>query len=264
MKEITKKAATNISSELIKIKQGKTITTSLEVAWVFGKRHDNVLRDIKNLGCSEEFSLLNFEESSYINEQNKEQPMVEMTRDGFVILAMGYTGAKAMAFKEKYIAAFNYMEGLLLHDVRQADALYGKIDSRMKKLEEKLSQLHMNFGIYSTVSAFAHACCTGGHAGLCVKKEEIYTAYREFCSAIGKKPENKSHFCSKIYTGVLGAWASTLTEGEKRVPAIRGIDLLPGYEIIIDDLAERHIREMEEKLAQRRHLYFGIKNERTA
>lgn len=48
---------------------GKDITTSLIVAEVFGKRHDNVLADIKNLTCSEQFRLLNFQESVYINGQ---------------------------------------------------------------------------------------------------------------------------------------------------------------------------------------------------
>ena len=56
---------------------------SLFVAKFFEKRHDNVLQDIKRLDCSEEFRLLNFKESHYINEQGKKQPCVNMTRDGF-------------------------------------------------------------------------------------------------------------------------------------------------------------------------------------
>jgi phage antirepressor YoqD-like protein len=51
-----------------------------------------------------------FEESTYINEQNKEQPMFLMNRDGFTLLAMGFTGVKAMEFKIEYINAFNKME----------------------------------------------------------------------------------------------------------------------------------------------------------
>lgn len=80
------------------------------VATAFNKRHDNVLADIKNLDCSEEFRLLNFQESSYKNEQGKKQPCYEMTRDGFVFLAMGYRGKKAARFKEEYIKRFNQME----------------------------------------------------------------------------------------------------------------------------------------------------------
>ncbi|EHL70238.1 rha family phage regulatory protein [Synergistes sp. 3_1_syn1] len=77
---------------------------------MFEKRHDNVLRDIKEFIVDESFGLLNFEESSYINSQNKEQPEYLMTRDGFTLLAMGFTGAKAMQWKIKYAEAFNTME----------------------------------------------------------------------------------------------------------------------------------------------------------
>lgn len=60
-----------------------------------------MLRDIEDLGCSEEFRKLNFAPSKYSVENNKRSyPMYYMTRDGFTILAMGYTGEKAMRFKE--------------------------------------------------------------------------------------------------------------------------------------------------------------------
>lgn len=86
---------------------------SLYVAKYFEKRHDNVIRDIDNLDCSEEFRLLNFEGSSYKNEQGKKQPCYYMTRDGFVFLAMGYRGKKAARFKELYIRRFNEMESMI-------------------------------------------------------------------------------------------------------------------------------------------------------
>ena len=86
---------------------------SLIVAQMFERRHDNVLRDIKTLDCSDEFRRLNFEESSYINEQGKKQPCVNMTRDGFTFLVMGYRGKKAARFKEAYIRRFNEMESFI-------------------------------------------------------------------------------------------------------------------------------------------------------
>lgn len=102
--------------EIMKI--GKTryetvVISSLDIAKTFEKRHDNVIRDIRELKCSDDFRQLNFEESSYINEQNKKQPMYYITRDGFALLIMGYTGEKAMAFKEMYIWQFNAMEKAL-------------------------------------------------------------------------------------------------------------------------------------------------------
>ena len=86
------------------------LADSLYVARIFGKRHDNVIRDIERLDCSEEFRLLNFEESTYKNEQGKKQPCYYMTRDGFTFLVMGYRGKKAAQFKEAYIRRFNQME----------------------------------------------------------------------------------------------------------------------------------------------------------
>lgn len=102
-----------------------TVVSSLDVAETFGKRHDNVLKDIRELDCSDEFRLLNFEESTYLNSQNKKQPMYYMTRDGFAILVMGYNGEKAMRFKEAYIKQFNAME----------KALRGKLIEREKGIE---------------------------------------------------------------------------------------------------------------------------------
>lgn len=85
------------------------MTDSLKVAEVFGKRHDNILQALKNLDCSDEFRLLNFQESFYLNEQGKRQPKVNMTQDGFTFLVMGFRGKKAATFKEAYIKRFNEM-----------------------------------------------------------------------------------------------------------------------------------------------------------
>ncbi len=91
----------------------KIMADSRFVAELFEKDHKNVLRDIRELECSEEFRLLNFEQSYYKNEQGKKQPCVDMTRDGFVFLVMGYKGKKAAKFKELYIKRFNEMEAQL-------------------------------------------------------------------------------------------------------------------------------------------------------
>lgn len=88
----------------------QALTSSLLVAEKFGKEHRRVLQDIRELGCSKTFREHNFVLSSYNSSQNKELPMYIMTKDGFTLLAMGYTGDTAMRFKEEYIAAFNKME----------------------------------------------------------------------------------------------------------------------------------------------------------
>lgn len=86
-------------------------TTSRKVAEVFGKEHSHVLRDIRELGCSDEFRKSNFGFSEYkVDGNNKTYKEYVITRDGFTLLVMGYTGEKAMQFKEAYILAFNEME----------------------------------------------------------------------------------------------------------------------------------------------------------
>ncbi|WP_294930000.1 Rha family transcriptional regulator [uncultured Paracoccus sp.] len=90
-------------------------TTSRVVAEKFGKRHDNVLRDISGIKADvpKEFWLLNFEERDYLDSRGKHQPQIELTRDGFVLLTMGFTGAAAMEWKVRFIEAFNMMEAEL-------------------------------------------------------------------------------------------------------------------------------------------------------
>lgn len=109
---------------------------SLLVAQIFEKDHKNVLRDIARLDCSDEFRLLNFEQSFYYNAQGKRQPYFNMTRDGFMFLAMGYRGKKAAQFKEAYIKRFNKMEEFIqtLVEARQQFPL----------LTEQIKMLHEN------------------------------------------------------------------------------------------------------------------------
>lgn len=95
-----------------------TRVDSLFVAQVFGKEHKHVLRDIAKItetksGLSAEFVKLNFERSNYKDSTGRKLPCYLLTRDGFTMLAMGYTGKKAMQFKEAYIRRFNEMEALI-------------------------------------------------------------------------------------------------------------------------------------------------------
>jgi Rha family phage regulatory protein len=97
-------------NDLVFIENGKAVTDSLTVAEVFGKRHDLVMRDIRNLECSEEFNLLNFAEIDYTDERNRTYKKYLIKRDGLAFLIMGYTGSKAAQYKENYISAFNQLE----------------------------------------------------------------------------------------------------------------------------------------------------------
>ena len=86
--------------------------TSMQVAEVFGKNHRDVLRDIRNVQskCSMEFNERNFALVEYADAKGEKRPMYLLSKDGLMMVTMGYTTPEAMAIKESYIAEFNRME----------------------------------------------------------------------------------------------------------------------------------------------------------
>ena len=107
--------------KLVFIENNRPVTDSLTVAETFGKRHDRVLQDIRELDCSDEFRVHHFVESEYINGQNKVMPKYLMTEQGFAFLAFGYTGKEAARFKELYINEFNALREKLKNNVSPLD-----------------------------------------------------------------------------------------------------------------------------------------------
>lgn len=105
-----------ISSSIptVTIRSGQAVTTSQAVADFFGKLHKNVIQKIETLDCSPEFNRLNFQPVEYADAKGELRPCYEITKNGFVFLVMGFTGKKAAAFKEAYIAEFDRMEAELL------------------------------------------------------------------------------------------------------------------------------------------------------
>lgn len=89
------------------------MTDSLKIAEVFGKRHADVIRSIKSLGCSEEFTERNFALSEFFDPTGRSLPKYYITHDGFTFLVMGYNGKEADAYKESYIRQFNHMRDQL-------------------------------------------------------------------------------------------------------------------------------------------------------
>lgn len=115
----------------------KLTTDSRIIAKAFNKAHKTVLRAYDNLQCSDEFKRHNYVPSEYADERGKIQRCVSITKDGFVMLAMGFTGTRAIEFKEAYIAAFNDMaERINNHDKnlwQQMNALIAReIESKIR------------------------------------------------------------------------------------------------------------------------------------
>ena len=97
-------------------------TTSLKVADLFNKNHKDVLRKLESLDCSPDFIERNFAPNEYKDSIGRKLPMYEMTKDGFIFLVMGFTGAAAAKIKEAYINTFNQMAAMLYN-------LHGKNES---------------------------------------------------------------------------------------------------------------------------------------
>lgn len=129
----------------------QVVTTSLKVAEIFEKEHKNVMQSIKNLTAENSAVKKMFVEDSYLNSRNQQQPMYYMNRDGFTLLAMGFTGSKAMEFKLKYIDAFNKMEKQIKEETQfrlptnlneMSTMFYSVMKDQDKKIEEQSEKVN--------------------------------------------------------------------------------------------------------------------------
>lgn len=105
--------------------EGKATVGSRQLAEHFGIQHRNVTRDIRAIlrKVPEEWGALNFEQTPYTDPQNGQTyPAFNLTRDGFTLLAMGYNSARAIAWKIRYIEAFNALEKIALDAASAATA----------------------------------------------------------------------------------------------------------------------------------------------
>ncbi|MGV8149657.1 MAG: phage regulatory protein/antirepressor Ant [Alkaliphilus sp.] len=119
--------------ELVKLVEGKAIVTSRMIAKNFKKEHKNILRAIDNLETNKEFTQLNFALSGYQDSSGKMNKEFQITRDGFSILVMGFTGKEAMQWKVKYVEAFNKMEEKLSLPKNYLSALKQLVASEEEK-----------------------------------------------------------------------------------------------------------------------------------
>ncbi|ELF7235811.1 Rha family transcriptional regulator [Campylobacter coli] len=93
----------------LNIKENKVFINSLDLAKVFNKNHKDVLETTKNQPQND-FTESNFILSTYKDKKGELRPCYNLTRDGFSLLVMGFTGEKAYKWKIEFIKAFNEME----------------------------------------------------------------------------------------------------------------------------------------------------------
>ena len=171
---ISTTVAQEVTSPVLEARAGQITATSLQVAEHFGKRHPDVLRAIRKLEVSEEFSRCNFAPRDYFDERGKVQPMYDISRDGFAMLAMGFTGKEAARWKEAYISTFNAMEAKLR--ALFVTPLLSQNEFRNGiKLQTKLQLMELS---RSTMTALVQESCP--HA-----KQNLYFQLRSINDALG-------------------------------------------------------------------------------
>ena len=165
--------------ELVIMRDQQAVTTSLKVAEVFEKEHRNVMQSIKNLTAENSATRKMFVEDSYLNSRNQSFPMFYMDRDGFTLLAMGFTGSKAMEFKLKYIDAFNQMETYIkgnsakLSTDKRLEIMEENAKTRKANLLYKIAMATKSEFAKESLLANAGEVLTGQKAIPVMKKEEF-------------------------------------------------------------------------------------------
>lgn len=147
-------------------KEEVTVVTSLDVAETFGKEHRHVLEDIRKITdflSTAEMSAL-FMEADYTASNGKKNPMYYMNRDGFTLLAMGYTGEKAMKFKLAYIHQFNIMEKALFSKIKEREKGIAVRQALTKAIQQSSENERMHGHAYSTYTDVIYKSLFGKNA----------------------------------------------------------------------------------------------------
>jgi len=153
---------------VFKGESNEVLTNSLLVAEKFGKNHRDVLESIRELikGCAGNSAAPMYAESTYIHPQNmQEYPMFIMNRDGFTLLAMGFTGGKALQFKIDYINAFNKMEETIKDaafnvpkSFREALLLAAEQQAQIEQQQMRIEEMKPKEDFFDQVTDSKDAC----------------------------------------------------------------------------------------------------------
>lgn len=230
-------------SDLVRINSNQVVTDSRSVAEHFGKNHRDVLKAIRDLmegmRKTSQTPETMFFEASYKNEQNGQTyPMYFMNRDGFSLLVMGFTGAKALEWKLKYIDAFNAMEETIKNkhvkqvasdktkEMRAEAMLRNSISKQAKMMMEIVKMSHIKT-YQDVMMAKAGNILAGENVLPMPKSERERQPLGWFCKQIGKPT----------------TWATQLGKMLK----LKGIEKRPG---VNGEFVEDHAKGNHQKQVQ--------------
>jgi Rha family phage regulatory protein len=210
-------------------KDGEVFANSRDVATFFGKRHDDTMRAIRNLVEAEpDLGSRNFAETPYVDNQNGQTyRSYDMDRDGFTLLAMGFTGSKALKWKLRYIEAFNAMEAELRRiansgptiDLNDPGALRGLLLTYSEKamiLEKRVQELLPSQEALDRIAQADGSTCITDTAKMLQMRPKDLFAYLEQNGWIYRRPGSGTHlgYQSKITTGLLEHKVTVVTRAD--------------------------------------------------
>ena len=127
----------DISDNLVIMKERQAVTSSLQVTESFNKNHQHVLRSIDGLKKDVSNFGQMFIETNLPDSYGRDRKAFYMNRDGFTLLAMGFTGKKALEFKLKYIDAFNKMEKQIINQPKDSYMINDPVERAKRWIEEE-------------------------------------------------------------------------------------------------------------------------------
>lgn len=158
--------------QFVQISHSEPVTTSEFVAKAFGKEHKNILRKIEEIFTQvpDSFIKLNFkfnEKIVKVGFGERHDKVYELTKDGFILLVMGFTGKNAMSIKIAYINAFNAMAEKLgqiqaqqhvaishLISKEQADTIQHAVEERSKRTGEPYQKIYAGLHAYLGIDSY--------------------------------------------------------------------------------------------------------------
>ena len=210
-------------------RDGEVFANSRDVAAFFGKRHDDTLRAIRNLIEQEPgLGVRNFAETPYVEPSTGQTyKAFNLDRDGFTLLAMGFTGSKALKWKLRYIEAFNAMEAELRRignsgptiDLNDPGALRGLLLTYSEKalvLEKRVQELLPSHEALERIAQADGSTCITDTAKMLQMRPKDLFGYLEQNGWIYRRPGGSTHlgYQSKITTGLLEHKVTVVTRAD--------------------------------------------------
>jgi len=172
----------NQNQNLVKVEDGKVVADSRTIAELFEKQHKDVLKAIRNLNCSNDFKGRNFAPNKNKDLTGEYTESVDMTRDGFTFLVMGFTGEKAAQWKEAYINAFNDMEAKLrgkainVRDPGQLSAIAIQLIEVNQELEAKIAEAQPKVEAFDRIAdSDGSFCVTDAAKALQMRPKDLFS-----------------------------------------------------------------------------------------